>query len=220
MTDPDETGHAPWCRCSNVGAIKRWLAYTPEEGRYPVGVTVKIATYGGVGSGSGEPDRHYDQVVREVAYRFALAGVQPDRLRVVAEAWQSTGDPLRRHPVTGKLNSTEGPLVHPKGPKNAQEAVMGKLNIDSATLFRQIDECARKMAVILGERCEGRPRRLAKLFSVLEVEEADPVRWKRYPAPVEKALVRCEELERDAYRGGPFDPSVTGDFPPAPRGSG
>jgi hypothetical protein len=60
---------------------------------------------------------------------------------------------------------------------------MGKLNIDSATLFRQIDECARKMAVIMGERCEARPRRLAKLFSVLEVEETDPVRYKHYPEP-------------------------------------
>jgi hypothetical protein len=186
MVDPDEPAdHAPWCHCSNVGAIKRWLAYTPEEGRYPDGATLKIATYGGVGSGSGEPDRHYDCVVREVAYRFALAGVQPDRLRDVAEVWQSTGDPLRRHPKTGVWNTTEGPLVNPKGPRNAQEAVMGKLNIDSATLFRQIDECARKMAVILGERCEARPRRLAKLFSVLEVEEADPVRYRHYPEPAE-----------------------------------
>lgn len=185
MVEPTEIEHDPWCRCRSVGAIKQWLAYAPEEGRYPVGVTVKIATYGGVGSGSGEPDRHYDQVVREVAYRFALAGVQPDRLRVVAEAWQSTGDPLRRHPKTGALNQTEGPLVHPKGPRTAQEAVMGKLNIDSAALFRQIDECARKMAVIMGERCEARPRRLAKLFSVLEVEEADPVRYRHYPEPVE-----------------------------------
>jgi len=176
VAELDEIEHLPWCHCPSVGAIKRWLNYTPEDGRYPEGVAIKIATYGRMpgGLGSGWPDRHYDVVAQEVSYRFALAGVQPERLRHVALTWQSTGDPLRRHPKTRALNTTEGPLVHPKGPRNAQEAVMGKLNIDSATLFRQIDEVARQMAVILGERCDGRPKRLAKLLSV---EEADPVRY-------------------------------------------
>jgi hypothetical protein len=93
MAELDEIKHLPWCRCPSVGAIKRWLAYTPEEGRYPNGVAIKTASWGGAGSGSGWPDRHFDPVVREVAYRFALARVMPDRLQVVAEGWQITDPP-------------------------------------------------------------------------------------------------------------------------------
>ena len=173
-----EVEHLPWCRCPSVSAIKRWLDYTPEDGRYPNGVALKIATYGGTGSGSGEPDRSYDSVVREVAFRFALAGVQPDSLRTTAEVWQKTPPPLRRY--RGELNYTEGPLVNPRGPRDRKEVVMGKLNLDAGSLFRQVDECARQMAVIMGERCDSRPRRLAKLFSVLEQEVSDPVRYKHF----------------------------------------
>lgn len=76
-----------------------------------------------------------------------------------------------------------------------------------------------------GRRSEGSEQMAAlrdKDRAEMYLVEADHWRqaWYRADDLLEKALVRIEKLERDAQRGGPFDPSVTGDFPPAPRGSG
>ena len=160
MAELDElVDHAPRCSCGMCSS-KRWLRYTPEEDRYPVGVTLKIATYGGAGSGSHEPDAHFDAVVVEADFRRALALIPSERHRNVAHVWMET--PYPPH------------VKH--GPRTRREAVMGKLNVDQGTLDRLIDECASQMALVMGERCEGRPSQRPKAKPL----EPDPVRYKHY----------------------------------------
>ena len=108
-----------------------------------MGITLKIATYGGVGSGSHEPDASFDVVVTHADFSRALALIPSDWLRKVGHTWMETPYP----------NSTR------HGPKTRRESVMGKLNVDQVSLDRLIDDCCREMALVLGERVEGRPGR-------------------------------------------------------------
>ena len=62
------------CQC------RRWLAYAAPDRQPEV---LKIATYGGTGGGSGEPDRAYDRVVTEVDMERALGMVREPFLRLV-----------------------------------------------------------------------------------------------------------------------------------------
>lgn len=159
MAELDE--HPPRCFCYMCSA-KRWLRYTPEEDRYPVGVTLKIATYGGKGAGSHEPDSNFDAVCTEADFQRALDLIPSDWLRKVARTWMGTPYPLpQRH-----------------GPKTRREAVMGKLNVSQSQLDGLIDECARAMAVQMGERHTGRPNRRTPLISIaipIPPEEPQPV---------------------------------------------
>ena len=154
--------HQPRCACG-MCAARRWLRYVPEEDRYPVGVTLKIARYGGTGSGSHEPDALFDAVVTEADFRRALALIPSEWLRKVGQTWMGTPYPL--------------PSKH--GPRTRREAVMGKLNVDQETLSRLIDDCCREMALVMGERIEGRPSRAPRL-SILAAEAPDPVRGVTY----------------------------------------
>jgi hypothetical protein len=157
-----EVEHLARCTCL-MCAAKRWLRYTPEEDRYPVGVTLKIASYSGTGGGSHEPDAHFDAVVTEADFRRALALIPSERLRHTAHVWMETPYPL--------------PVRH--GPRTRREAVMGKLNVDQGTLDRQIDDCAREMALVMGERHDGRPNHQPRL-SIVAVEAPDPVKGVTY----------------------------------------
>jgi len=191
--------HQPRCACG-MCAAKRWLRYVPEEDRYPVGVSLKIARYGGTGSGSHEPDALFDAVVTEADFRRALALIPSEWLRKVGQTWMATPPPpvthrkWQRRPgdgrgctcamFGGKRSECAGVILDPDGPQSRREAVMGKLNIDQEALSRLIDDCCREMALVMGERVEGRPSRRAPAKPVPYREEPDPVRYKHYPALV------------------------------------
>ena len=71
------------CRCPGCAAMA-WLTY-----RWPGDApthTLKITAYGGLGGGTGEPDRHFDPVVRESDYDRALSLVDDPFLRAVGYA--------------------------------------------------------------------------------------------------------------------------------------
>lgn len=71
------------CRCPGCAAMA-WLTYR-WPGDSPTH-TLKITAYGGLGGGTGEPDRHFDPVVRESDYERALSRVGDPFLRAVGYA--------------------------------------------------------------------------------------------------------------------------------------
>lgn len=189
---PEDTAveeHEPRCGCT-LCLCRRWLRFTPEEDRYPSGIGLKITSYGGTGGGTKEPDHVLaDPVVRESDYRRALALIPDRSLAILAEAWMLTAPPAR-----GPL----GALLNPQGPHTRLEAVLGKLNIDSGTLFAGLDEAARQMAVVLGERIEGRPSRMRQIAAMPSAEPEIPSH-KRWPLSVDQ-LARKTSLQRARRR--------------------
>lgn len=153
--------HQPRCACLMCGA-RRWLRYIPEEDQYPNSIDPKIATYGGMGAGGGEPDHFLDRWITEHDFRRALALIPSEWLRKVGQTWMETPYP----PSTKR------------GPRTRREAVMGKLNVDQHSLDRLIDDCCREMALVMGERHLGQPYK--SRLSILAAEEPDPVRGVTY----------------------------------------
>jgi hypothetical protein len=80
------------CGCTAC-ACRSWLSYT-WPGDAPT-ATLKIATYGGVVSGGGEPDRAYDPAVREADFARALSLVPNVFLRAVGYAAREIAPPKR-----------------------------------------------------------------------------------------------------------------------------
>jgi len=182
-----ELEHGPDCRCL-LCTCRRWLHYTPLEDRWPNGAGVKITTYGGLTSGSGEPDRMFDAVCTEADFSRALALIPSEFLRAVGSAWREvpaatwwfTDDRGRRRQKTGRRSDAVIAKVRAahRADWNRARAHDEEDSVPlHVTLFRLLDECAREMAVVLGERIEGHAARRKP-----EVFVAEPPEWKNAPA--------------------------------------
>lgn len=160
--------HAERCPCE-VCQCRRYLNYVPPERQSPA--TLKITAYGGEVGGSGEPDRHYDRVVREVDMQVALASVRDDFLRIVGGVNRNLkGMPDSR---TGAMFRGAWPVMrwlerfrHAEWLEAClvdapvgwwDEVGLFKLN-GRYTLRRLLDECAVEMALNLGAKVEGKVR--------------------------------------------------------------
>lgn len=176
--------HAPRCSCLTCQA-RRWMRYTDAKNAYPEGVGLKITSYGGVGGGTGEPDRLLaDPVCTEADFRRALALV-PTRFlalvvtefRSVPEPWHSTASNPHRSRTVAVMDAIASRAFDDwnrarlEGMREAQET-------PAATLYRLLDECAVEMGRVMGERREGRPSRLRKTVEVAE----GPPEWADAPA--------------------------------------
>lgn len=165
--------HGENCRCTVCGC-RRWLNFRAADQESPP--TLKIATYGGTGGGTGEPDRAYDRVVSEVDLEVALACVPDDFVRLVGglnrnlqseHPWRHGEDPRRSPvPVMRWLERfryqdwLEACLVDAPGGWRTERDLL-RAN-GHATLRRLLDQCACEMAVNLGERVEGMVRTTAR----------------------------------------------------------
>lgn len=162
--------HGENCHCL-VCSCRRWLSFRGADQDSPA--TLKIATYGGTGGGTGEPDRAYDRVVSEVDLEIALACVRDEFLRLVGglnrnlqpeHPWErGAGDPRRGPvPVMRWLERfryqdwLEACMVHaPSGWVTHRDLFRAN---GHSTLRRLLDQCACEMAANLGERGEGAVR--------------------------------------------------------------
>lgn len=162
--------HGENCHCL-VCSCRRWLNFRGADQDSPA--TLKIATYGGTGGGTGEPDRAYDRVVSEVDLAIALACVRDEFLRLVGglsrnlqpeHPWErGAGDPRRGPvPVMRWLERfryqdwLEACMVDaPSGWVTHRDLFRAN---GHATLRRLLDQCACEMAANLGERVSGAVR--------------------------------------------------------------
>ena len=159
--------HAPGCRCP-VCQCRRWLAYASPDRQAEV---LKIATYGGTGGGSGEPDRAYDRVVTEVDMERALGMVREPFLRLVGGLHRN----LRGERDSRTLAWFRGPLPVIRWLERFEadrwtreceadaepgwETVRDLWRMTAhQTLRRLLDECAVEMARNLGAVVEGQVR--------------------------------------------------------------
>ncbi len=92
VIEAEEEAHRQGCPCVRC-QCRRFLSYRPPEDQKIAGATMKIAAYGGVMSGSGEPDRHYDVVVTHADLTRALGMVESPFLREVGRACREIGPP-------------------------------------------------------------------------------------------------------------------------------
>ncbi len=152
--------HGEGCRCL-VCSCRRWLAFHASDQATPP--VLKIATYGGMGGGTGEPDRAYDRVVSEVDLETALGKVADPFLRLVGSLNRNRQP---EHPQYGYARR-RGPLPVMRWLERFRyqewlqacliEAPGGwETHWDlfrangQATLRRLLDECAVEMARNLG----------------------------------------------------------------------
>ncbi len=152
-----------------VCGCRRWLGFHAHDEAVPP--VLKIATYGGFGGATGEPDRAYDRVVGEVDMVRALEAVEDPFLRLVGALHRSLqperperGLALRRGPLPvmrwlERCRYAEwlaACLVGaPEGWTTHRELFRAN---GSATLRRLLDECAVEMARALGATVLGAVR--------------------------------------------------------------
>ena len=158
-TQPYEITHAPRCGCLACRA-RSWLRYTwPGDAIIP---GLKIATYGGAGGGTGEPDRHLaDPVVAEADFVLALLGL-PDSL-VKAAGIAARTVPPRRIAEPDKAIARPARLVmqHLRRTRWGEWAAVREARSEETerdTLEWLLEECAKAMAAAMGEPAVGRLR--------------------------------------------------------------
>ena len=156
--------HGDGCRCA-VCVCRRWLSFHAAD-QAPAAV-LKIATYGGMGGSTGEPDRAYDRVVSEVDMERSLGAVGDPFLRLVGrlhrnlqpehperdKAWRRGPLPVMRWLERFRYAEwLEACLVDaPAGWETHWELFKAH---GTATLRRLLDECAVEMARNLGATVE------------------------------------------------------------------
>ena len=171
--------HEEGCRCM-VCVCRRWLNFHADELTSEV---IKIATYGGSGSGTGEPDRAYDRLVREVDMERALGSVSDPFLRLVGGLHRNLqperpepGKALWRGPVElmrwlERFRRQEWAAACLVDDPGGWETQWELFHVNgSATLRRLLDECAVEMARFLGAAVEGSVRTTPR-------RRAMPVPW-------------------------------------------
>jgi len=175
--------HMPRCSCL-ICQSRGWLRFRPKEDAYPVGVGLKIATYGGTGGGTGEPDRALaDPVCAEADFRRALALIPTEFLRTVGTLYHETAPPDRAskaNPHASRAVTVMDAIAAEAWIEWNDARALGMLHggeNPTQTLHRLLDECAVEMGKAMGERMEGRPSRMRPVA----VAEAPP-EWEQAPA--------------------------------------
>ena len=154
----EEELHAPRCGCLACRA-RSWLRYTwPGDAIVP---TLHLTSYGGLGGGSGEPDRAYDPVVAEADFVLALLGM-PDGL-VKAAGIAARTVPPRRITEPDKAIVRPARLVaqHLRRTRWGEWAAVREERSEETerdTLEWLLEECAKAMAAAMGEPAVGRLR--------------------------------------------------------------
>jgi len=172
--------HPSNCSCLACDC-RMWLrfAYPPDQ---PIH-TLKIATYGHASRGTGEPDRAIDPVVRDADYSVALAAVRGNL------AW--LGEASRSHPPRSfneKLavwrSDTEfiNWLSIPPQVARWSALRLGRLRLVPdeppwRSLQVLLDDCARGMALQMGQRIEGELRRKPEKVEPIATEESTEAEW-------------------------------------------
>lgn len=179
--------HREKCDCG-VCACRRYLNYRAPDSS-PTR-TLKIASYDGVGGGSGEPDRAYDSLIRDVDLELALGMVRDDFLRLVGGLNRNLKGEQDKHTMAMRRGAL--PVLKwlerfrytewvaaclvgaPGGWRDDRELFRSN---GHATLRRLLDECAVEMARNLGHEVDA----IVVTFQALP-EMAAPPEWEAAPA--------------------------------------
>lgn len=165
------------CRCAGCQA-RAWLAFRWESDSPTP--TLKVAQYDGIRSGSSEPSRAYDPVVREADFQRALSLVPDVFLRAVGYAARDVPPPKRalRAMVEGNypVRRSDREVVRfleRKWSAHWYPTRAGRMreNPDETTfetLSWLLDACAREMALQMGQ--EVRPGKLRAKRAAVEPE--------------------------------------------------
>lgn len=202
--------HKNTCRCLACGCaswLRAWPADEVPPGEYPDGVILKIATVGIGGSGTVEPDHAFDALITELDFQRALRLVPTQFLTVVGETARATKAPYhgsRDKLIIGQLEGshrTEWSTARMADLGGAYTVEQDERHPAKDTLHRLIDQCAMEMALVMGERHSGRPRRPLGRVEPLPPYEAEIPKHKRWPLSSEQ-LARKTQLQRTRRKQG------------------
>lgn len=179
--------HPSDCQCLACDC-RSWLRYShvPDRPAY----TLKIATYGSSSRGTGEPDRAYDQAVRDADFARALAEVGKVDPYLGWLGRASRAHPPRKYEPHRYVFRLDQELIDwlsvtPQyaGWSAARVKRLTRFPGESPwrTLTVLLDDCARAMALQMGQLIEGELRR---------------------PPPEVKAEKPTDETTEDEWRRG------------------